>query len=108
MTGLVYIEAQSPWGPVRIGAAANLGVMLRQVTQQPAHVEEVGAIDPEAVTETARVLLGPAGTGGWIGTRVEAAQKAVLDGRGRISGLGIAADPVKSAYRAPLAPPITN
>ena len=101
MTGLVYIEASAPWGPVRIGAAVSLGAMLRQVAQQPAHVEDVGALDPEAVAVAARVLLGPAGAGGWIGTRVEAAQKAVLDARARISATPVAAKTTEPSHASP-------
>ena len=88
---------------MRIGVAAISGALLRQVTTRPEHIEDVGALDPEQVADAARVLLGPAGPDGWIGTRPETARKAVLDARDRISAIPVAADPVEASPAPPLA-----
>ena len=91
---LVYVESQAAWGPVRIWTAADAGAMVRQATAPPAHIEDVGELDPERVAAAARVLLKPAGFYGWIDEHVKTAVAAVSKARDQVSVMPAWADEV--------------
>ncbi len=99
---LVYVEAQAPWGPVRIGTAAGLADLARQVVGPPVHVEDVGSIAGNAVADAARTALGTVGGGGWIDARPGAALTAVKDARARILARVVAAGVADASHGPPV------
>lgn len=99
---IVYVLARSPWGPVRIEAAADMGELLRTATDQPAHIEDMGKADAGDIAASARGKLAPASPDGWIEAKPAAAVQAVKEARHAVLAMVVAEPALKAAPGPPV------